>query len=112
MTFTVKGHCFYYLKKSENCKGNQIEGKICETLPLELTYRNYWIKVGLWYKSTCIRSLTIEGQAAFEYQKIFTNALKSAYLNLSEQFDQEKIAKKIILLEMPLIQVEGFLNLK
>ena len=33
-------------------------------------------------------------------------------MNLSEYFDQEKIAQKIILLEMPLIQVEGFLNLK
>ena len=61
---------------------------------------------------TCIRSLTMEGHAAFDYQKIFINALKSAYLNLSEYFDQEKIAQKIILLEMPLIQVEGFLNLK
>ena len=40
------------------------------------------------------------------------NPSKSAYLNLSEYFDQEKIAQKIILLEMPLIQVEGFLNLK
>ena len=40
------------------------------------------------------------------------NALKSAYLNLSEPFDQEKIAQKIILLEIPLIQVEEFLNLK
>ena len=38
--------------------------------------------------------LTIEGHAAFEYQKIFTNALKTAYLNLSENFDQEKIAQK------------------
>ena len=54
----------------------------------------------------------IEGHAAFEYQKIYKNALKSAYLNLSEYFDQEKIAEKLILLEMPLIQVEGFLNLK
>ena len=62
--------------------------------------------------STCIRSLTIEGHAAFEYQKIIKNALKLAYLNLSEYFDQEKIALKLILLEMPLIQVEGFLNLK
>ena len=70
------------------------------------------LEVGLWYKSTCIRSLTIEGHAAFEYQKIFTNALKSAYLNLPEYFDQEKIAPKIIFLEMPLIQVEGFFNLK
>ena len=70
------------------------------------------LKVGLWYKSTCIRSLTTEGPAAFEYQKIFKNALKTAYLNLFEYFDQEKIAQKIILLEMPLIQVEGFLNLK
>ena len=61
---------------------------------------------------TSIKSLTIEGHAAFEYQKIFTNSLKTAYLNLSEYFDQEKIAQKIILLEMPLIQVEGFLNLK
>ena len=48
----------------------------------------------------------------FEYHKIFKNALKTAYLNLFEYFDQEKIAQKIILLEMPLIQVEGFLNLK
>ena len=55
---------------------------------------------------------TIEGHAAFEYQKVFTNALKTGYLNLSEHYDQEKIAQKIILLEMPLIQVEGFLNLK
>jgi len=70
------------------------------------------LKVGPWYKSTCIRSLKIEGHATLEYQKIFTNALKTAYLNLSEYFDQEKIAQKIILLEMPLIQVEGFLNLK
>ncbi len=62
--------------------------------------------------STCIRSLTIEGHAAFEYQKIFKNALKPAYLNLSECFNQEKIAPKIILLKMPLIQVQGFLNLK
>ena len=54
----------------------------------------------------------MESHAAFEYQKIFTNALKTAYLNLSEYFDQEKIAQKIIRLEMPLIQVEGFLNLK
>ena len=34
------------------------------------------------------------------------------YSNLSGYFDQEKMAPKIILLEMPLIQVEGFLNLK
>ena len=54
----------------------------------------------------------MEGHAAFEYQKIFTNALKTAYLNLSEYFDQEKIAPKTILLEMPLIQVGGFLYLK
>ena len=70
------------------------------------------LKFGLWYKSTCIRCLTLEGPATFEYQKIFKNALKTAYLNLFEYFDQEKIAQKIILLEMPLIQVEGFLNLK
>ncbi len=72
------------------------------------TYRNYWIKS----QPVHIRSLTIEGPAAFEYQKIFKNALKTAYLNLFEYFDQEKIAQKIIPLEMPLIQVEGFLNLK
>ena len=59
---------------------------------------------------TCIRSLTIEGYAAFEYQKIFRNALKTAHLNLSEYFDQEKIAQERILLEMPPIQVEGFLT--
>ena len=70
------------------------------------------LQVGLLYKSTCIRSLKIEGHAAFEYQKIFKNALKTAYLNLFEYFDQEKNAPKIMLLEMPLIQVEGFLNLK
>ena len=38
------------------------------------------------------------------------NPSKAAYLNLSEYFDQEKIAQKIILLA--LIQVEAFLNLK
>ena len=76
-------------------------------------YRNYWIKsrpliqVDLYQKS-----IEIEGHAAFEYQKIFTNTLKSAYLSLSEYFDQEEIARKIILSEMPPIQVEGFLNLK
>ena len=58
-----------------------------------------------------VRSLIIEGHAAFEYQKIFSNALKTAYLNLSEYFDQEKIAQKIKFLEIPLIQVEGFFNL-
>ena len=40
------------------------------------------------------------------------NPSKLPYLKLSEYFDQEKIAEKWILLEMPLIQVEGFLNLK
>jgi len=45
-------------------------------------------------------------------KEIFRNALKTAYLNLSEYFDQEKIAQKIIRLEMSLIQVEGFLNVK
>jgi len=74
-------------------------------------YHNFWTKSQPLIKSTCIRNLTIEGHAAFEYQKIFTNAIQSAYLNLSEYFHQEKIAQKIILLEMPLIQVEGFLNL-
>jgi len=41
-----------------------------------------------------------------------SNASKSAYLNPSEYFDKEKNTQKIILLEMPLIQVEGFFNLK
>ena len=33
-------------------------------------------------------------------------------MNLSEYFDQEKNVEKLILLEIPLIQVEGILNLK
>jgi len=37
---------------------------------------------------------------------------KLPYLNLFGWFDQEKNALKIILLEMPVIQVEGILNLK
>ena len=64
------------------------------------------------YKSTCIRSLTIEGHAAFENQKIFTNALKTAYLDHSGLVEIKKIALEIIILEIPLIQVEGILNLK
>ena len=54
----------------------------------------------------------IEGHAAFDYYKISTNTSQSGYLNLSEHFDQEKIVQKLILLEMTLIQVQGFFNLK
>ena len=54
----------------------------------------------------------MEGHAAFDYYKIFTNASKSGYLNPSEHFDEKKIAQKLILLEITLIQVEGFSNLK
>ena len=54
----------------------------------------------------------MEGHAAFDYYKIFTNASKSGYLNPSEHFDVQKIAQKLILLEITLIQVEGFSNLK
>ena len=64
------------------------------------------------YKSTCISSLTIEGHAAFEIQKFIKNALKTAYLNLSGLVEIKEFALNIVLLDMPLIQVEGFLNLK
>ena len=64
------------------------------------------------YKSTCIRRLPIEGHAVFENKKIFTNALKTAYLDHSGLVEIKKIALEIIILEIPLIQVEGILNLK
>ena len=48
----------------------------------------------------------------FEYQKIFKNALKTAYLDHYGLVEIKKIALEIILFEIPLIQVEGFLNLK
>ena len=70
------------------------------------------LKVGLWYKSTCIRSLKIEGHTALEYQKLFTNALKTAYLDHSGLVEIKKFALEIIILEIPLIQVKGILNLK
>ena len=37
----------------------------------------------------------MEDHAAFDYYKIFTNASKSGYSNLSENFDQEKKCPKI-----------------
>ena len=52
------------------------------------------------------------GHAAFENQKIFTYALKTAYLDHSGLVEIKKIALEIIILEIPLIQVEGILNLK
>ena len=47
-----------------------------------------------------------------EYQKIFKNALKTAYLDHSWEADEVKFALEIMLFEIPLIQVEGNLNLK
>ena len=70
------------------------------------------LKVDLYYKSTCITSLIIGGSEQALNISISLNPSKLPYLNLSEYFDQEKIAEKLLLLEMPLIQVEGFLNLK
>ena len=40
------------------------------------------------------------------------NPSKIPYLDHYGLIDQEESAQKIILLEIPLIQVEGFLNLK
>ena len=61
---------------------------------------------------TCIRSLVIGGPVQALIITKSLNPSKLPYLNLSEYFDQEKIVEKLILLEMPLIQVEGILNLK
>ena len=79
--------------------------------------KNIWItviiglKVDLSYKSTCIRR-TIEGHAAFKYQKIFKNALKTAYLDHYGMIEIRKFALEIMIYEITLIQVEGFLNLR
>ena len=62
--------------------------------------------------NTSIRSLTIGGSVQALTISKSLNPSKLPYLNLSEDFDQEKIVEKLILLEMLLIQVEGFLNLK
>ena len=54
----------------------------------------------------------MEGHAAFENQKFFTSALKTAYLDHSGLVEIKKFALEIIILEIPLMQVEGILNLK
>ena len=54
----------------------------------------------------------IQRHAAFDYQKFFKNALKTAYLDHYGLVEIKKFALVIILFEIPLIQVEGFFNLK
>ena len=56
--------------------------------------------------------MRVEGHAAFENQKVLTNALKTAYLDHSGLVEIKKFALEIITLDIPLIQVEGILNLK